>query len=374
MGILPNRPPPAFQQGQVGVMLPLLLGLLPGQRGLTLAAHACPPAPHLPAPLPRSAQPTPTSHITPFSQSPAPMPPALLSLPPCQDLVAMVTDVVEEGGGRFGLWGVTPGGGTVHVRVADFHPYFYIAAPKRPVRQRFLCSALCAALQSMAVLWLGVGAWEGHAPPVLMAGWRAPGHAEWGGAGWEISYEPPECCTQAFSTSMATVAAAQWRWCGGCGVVCRCSRRSGRPAHRAQPLHDTGRPGAAGRGAAAPAHHVLQVGLIFSHSEIYNMFRKMSLERGKLCPREGAPSLMRLCCRQPRLSLLLHFAPFCRCRRPSNPGGDTILKLTFPAGANLRKASAHLAKAMAAGRLQEHGLVWRDTEMYEAEVAPLQVL
>ncbi len=46
----------------------------------------------------------------------------------------MVLDVVEEGGGRFSLWGATQAGATVHIRVADFQPYFYMAAPRQQVK------------------------------------------------------------------------------------------------------------------------------------------------------------------------------------------------------------------------------------------------
>ena len=41
----------------------------------------------------------------------------------------MVLDVVEEAGGRFNLWGVTPSRASVLIRVPDFQPYFYMAAP-----------------------------------------------------------------------------------------------------------------------------------------------------------------------------------------------------------------------------------------------------
>jgi hypothetical protein len=45
------------------------------------------------------------------------------------DLVMMVLDVTEEQHGRFNVWGVTPCGASVLVRVQDYFPYFYIAAP-----------------------------------------------------------------------------------------------------------------------------------------------------------------------------------------------------------------------------------------------------
>ena len=44
-----------------------------------------------------------------------------------------MVDVVEEAQGRFSLWGTTPEGATVLIRVADFQPYCYIAAPKKLV-------------------------------------------------------------------------------------------------------------------------------------------------------------------------------------------------------------------------------------------------
>ena len=41
----------------------------------------------------------------------------------------MVTNIDEEANGRFHLWGVTPAGQSVLVRINDFRPYFLIAAP-----------------------------------------------------------------------------------------------------------------------------------------------------------------------------------------------------------------------------------------------------
>lgn len=52
-----------------------------------------------------------------------------------QGLVLMVLDVVEEAGGRFNLWGVTPSRASVLIRVPDFQPYFYMAAPIPAVSQ-----------------------------------------------------------------------------------------------------------------------------------------------------------------------------------------------------------------------------------------------
>ena len=45
----------------------------------------------------------------------------------------MVTDVVDESAGRFHIWGNTPEGASVLVRVQDFQPYFYIAGPMQTV-------------------------------------------------------------------------------------------------------------------------------------------------------------------------------------------------------------------------------------------------
>lgn len=49
--------------------------------------------------------------------------------PPGQPLVLMVLDVIEESRGQFHIWGTTPEGASVLVRVADFEPHFHIAAP-----------------------------------------------------------------------------------------------------------------------------------------------------------------------------------------------------------------------------------------------------
>ena len=42
----------------------------------------------------------------------------------------MVLDIEEAGSGRFHVWGVTPEGASVLVRVPDFQPYFFIHAPE----------------------------------------------------------------------------------------------------------------------------------------------------------------------------------------------------------------------------------------------------
>ena len=45
----------------------------------------------------------------------------------------MVTDVADEAQGVFHIWGNTPEGASVLVRVHDFQPYFYIAGPLQAV-------------------------------------------------------------------------------------------------------------------------------------------------------------------------------------------------------------------------------------------------
>eukprot|EP00884_Botryococcus_braunii_P006624 jgi/Botrbrau1/15963/Bobra.0294s0001.1 len=46
-----------------------------------------------------------------------------------QGLVMMILDVTEEAQGRFNIWGKTLDGQIVLLRINDFQPYFYIAAP-----------------------------------------------------------------------------------------------------------------------------------------------------------------------------------------------------------------------------------------------------
>ena len=58
--------------------------------------------------------------------------------------------------------------------------------------------------------------------------------------------------------------------------------------------------------------------------------------------------------------------------RPDQAEGSTFLKLRLHPGGSVKRASAALAKAIAAGWLQELELAWLDTSLYEAEVAPLQ--
>ena len=53
-----------------------------------------------------------------------------------EGLIMMMTDVVEEASGRFQVWGSTTDGRSVLVRVNDFCPYFYIAAPQQEVAVR----------------------------------------------------------------------------------------------------------------------------------------------------------------------------------------------------------------------------------------------
>lgn len=45
----------------------------------------------------------------------------------------MVTDVADEAHGVFHVWGNTPEGSSVLLRVHDFQPYFYIAGPVQAV-------------------------------------------------------------------------------------------------------------------------------------------------------------------------------------------------------------------------------------------------
>ncbi len=54
----------------------------------------------------------------------------------------MVLDIAEEGSGRFHIWGTQQEGRSVLVRVIDFQPYFYMAAPELPVGQTSICSVL----------------------------------------------------------------------------------------------------------------------------------------------------------------------------------------------------------------------------------------
>ncbi len=48
------------------------------------------------------------------------------------------------------------------------------------------------------------------------------------------------------------------------------------------------------------------------------------------------------------------------------------MKLTLSPGGNVRRAGVALTRAVAAGQFKAQGLVWRDTQMYESEVATLQ--
>ena len=76
----------------------------------------------------------------------------------------MVTDVVDESAGRFHIWGNTPEGASVLVRVQDFQPYFYIAGPLQTVStvpssqlSQAQCSSLCpvcAAKPPQSTVWL----------------------------------------------------------------------------------------------------------------------------------------------------------------------------------------------------------------------------
>ena len=142
--LLPTKSPPAFEQGQVIDCLVATTDHLhssPERAGVRCLAAACVPILSIeqrrgqPALAPCAAECI--SPRAPLSQAKCFYP----ATPPCltalcaQALAFMVLDIVEEGGGRFGLWGATAAGAAVHVRVADFAPYMYIAAPKQPVRR-----------------------------------------------------------------------------------------------------------------------------------------------------------------------------------------------------------------------------------------------
>ena len=68
-----------------------------------------------------------------------------------QGLVIMVTDVADEAQGVFHIWGNTPEGASVLVRVHDFQPYFYIAGPIQAVSSlchyHCVCHSLCKPIQ-----------------------------------------------------------------------------------------------------------------------------------------------------------------------------------------------------------------------------------
>ncbi|KAL4424029.1 hypothetical protein ABPG75_001330 [Micractinium tetrahymenae] len=57
-------------------------------------------------------------------------------LPEGEDLIFMATDIQEEGQGQglYGVFGTTAQGASVLLRLLDFRPYFYIAAPLRQAR------------------------------------------------------------------------------------------------------------------------------------------------------------------------------------------------------------------------------------------------
>lgn len=50
------------------------------------------------------------------------------------ELVVMVLDVMDDSSGRFLVWGADASGASVLLCVADFEPYFYIAAPRDQAR------------------------------------------------------------------------------------------------------------------------------------------------------------------------------------------------------------------------------------------------
>ncbi len=68
----------------------------------------------------------------------------------------MVLDVVEENSGRFLIWGAGAAGESVLLCVADFEPYFYVAAPRDQVRAPAvwwrpprLCLSCCVPLSAL---------------------------------------------------------------------------------------------------------------------------------------------------------------------------------------------------------------------------------
>ncbi len=68
----------------------------------------------------------------------------------------MVLDVVEENSGRFLIWGAGAAGESVLLCVADFEPYFYVAAPRDQVRAPVvwwpfpICPECCVPLSALS--------------------------------------------------------------------------------------------------------------------------------------------------------------------------------------------------------------------------------
>lgn len=55
----------------------------------------------------------------------------------------MVTDIADEAAGVFHVWGNTPEGSSVLLRVHDFQPYFYIAGPLQAASHIYSLADLC---------------------------------------------------------------------------------------------------------------------------------------------------------------------------------------------------------------------------------------
>ncbi|KAL4423537.1 hypothetical protein ABPG77_006560 [Micractinium sp. CCAP 211/92] len=171
-----------------------------------------------------------------------------------EDLVFMATDIQEEGQGqgRYGVFGITGRGDSVLLRLLDFRPYFYIAAP------------------------------------LLQA---SPTHR------WAPSAPSPK---KVLPKSPAVQAHSLHRRCRAPGLF-----------NRQLPPH-------------------------------------CKLERIEAVHRRP----------------LLFY-------RPGNPEGATFLRLLLPVGGSVAQAQKHISMAMQSSGMRAEGLVWRDPDLYEHEVKPL---
>ena len=66
------------------------------------------------------------------------------------ELVVMVLDVMDNSSGRFLVWGADASGASVLLCVADFEPYFYVAAPRDQARPRSFAVQPCNQLHGAA--------------------------------------------------------------------------------------------------------------------------------------------------------------------------------------------------------------------------------
>ena len=66
----------------------------------------------------------------------------------------MVTDVADEAHGVFHVWGNTPEGISVLLRVHNFQPYFYIAGPVQAVSSQPLSLCCIAAYRPVCLTLL----------------------------------------------------------------------------------------------------------------------------------------------------------------------------------------------------------------------------